>query len=52
MVTQRELHSPGRPPNYGEMVDNQLLAIVQDRCVVVLFFAVIVLQFTSYEVAI
>eukprot|EP01032_Pedospumella_encystans_P018513 gene18513-21075_t len=30
MVTQRELHSPGRPPNYGEMVDNQLLAIVQD----------------------
>jgi len=31
MVTQRELHSPGRPPNYGEMVDNQLLAIVQDR---------------------
>ena len=31
MITQRELHSPGRPPNYGEMIDNQLLAIVHDR---------------------
>lgn len=31
MISQRELHSPGRPPNYGELIDNQLLAIVQDR---------------------
>mmetsp|Transcript_102380 Transcript_102380/g.200754 ORF Transcript_102380/g.200754 Transcript_102380/m.200754 type:complete len:531 (+) Transcript_102380:88-1680(+) len=31
MISQRELHAPGRPPNYGELIDNQLLAIVQDR---------------------
>jgi hypothetical protein len=31
VLSQRELHSPGRPPNYGDSLDLELFAQVQER---------------------